>query len=253
MVSKFHANSTVLQARLASTLTILPHSLDPRLLEKPPRADPSLKTTSIHSVRHILACLSEAEVAGDTNLVRSLTALLTDRSRIPARVFIFDEDLRPGYYGTFTRSSRIVGARSPFARDEVALDYACDSGVEWDGEEEGAGEDVADGEEEEQDGDEERDSDLDSWLVDDDEVEEEVDNRSSPFPELAFSGLSALPPPAKKRKVVEEETQPKKKKVVVPLVPFTKGPCLESKIGQCAYEPFAPYRIQLFNGIPHIP
>ena len=43
----------------------------------------------------------------------------------------------------------------------------------------------------------------------------------------------------------------KKRKVVVPLVPFAKGPIYESVIGQCDYEPFRPYAIELFNGKAH--
>lgn len=226
-------------------------------MRKPPRTDPPLKTSSTHSVRAILAQLSEAEVTGDTALVRSLITLLQDRDAIPARMLIFAEDARPGYYGTYTRTSRFVGPRTPFARDEVAFDYAYDSGAEWDGEEEGAGEDVADGDEEEADAvDSDADSDLDSWLVDD-EVEE-GESRSSPFSDTPLSGPPSLPQPApaKKRKAEKEtpvdvEERSSKRKVVVPLIPFTKGPCLESIIGTCVYEPLNPYRIQLFNGEPN--
>ena len=72
--------------------------------------------------------LTEAEVAGDDGEVRRLLELLRDRGAIPAKVLIFDEDARPGYFGTFTRNSREVGPRAPFARDVVQVDYTYDSG-----------------------------------------------------------------------------------------------------------------------------
>jgi chromatin assembly factor 1 subunit A len=103
-----------------------------------------------------------------------------------------------------------------------------------------------DAEDDDADG-EDPDSDLDSWLVDDDEELDGpimVDER-----ELSPSLLPDLPPRTGKRKSddTEKKTE-KKRKVVIPLVPFSKGPCWEQAIGQC--EDFmAPFRIQLFNGM----
>jgi len=85
--------------------------------------------------------LSEAEVSGDTAAVRALSHL-QDRTRIPAKVFIFHEDERPGYFGTFTEGSRLVKPHRPFARDDIALGYTYDSGAEWGEEDEGGGDDV---------------------------------------------------------------------------------------------------------------
>lgn len=193
--------------------------------------------------------LNEAEVAGDDVQVRSLLALLRDRVRIPVKVLIFTEDARPGYFGTWTRTSREVGPRAPFARDVVSLDYAYDSGEEWE-EESGEADDVVEDAEEEDAG-EEEDSDLDSWLVDDDEVEDPgtpIENRAG-SPDVVLMGMPVPVTAAPKRKVEEEKTKrSKKRKVVVPLVPFTKGPCWEAKLGECSYEPFNPYRIQFFDG-----
>lgn len=199
--------------------------------------------------------LSEAEVAGDDVEVRRLLAVLRDRHAIPAKVLVFHEDARPGYFGTFTRSSHDIGPRTPFARDAVQVDYGYDSGEEWAEEDAGEADDVVDDAEEEGGGDDDEDSDLDSWLVDDDEVEEPgtpIEERmSSPgFPELDF------PPPGSnsgKRKAKEEKAKDgsgggKKRRVVVPLVQFAKGPEWETTIGQCTYDPFKVYRIQLFNG-----
>jgi chromatin assembly factor 1 subunit A len=187
--------------------------------------------------------LNNAEIEGSTSRVRELVSTLSSRSLIPAKVLIHHDDLRPGYFGTWTRNSRIIGPRSPLAKDVVALDYGYDSGEEWE-EEDPTGEDVEDGEEEEAEAGEEEDSDLDDWLVDDDEVIEVVEEREpSPSP--------LLMPPAPKRKVQEaskERNLEKKRKVIVPLLPFAKGPCWEKSIGSCEYDAFKSYKIHLFNG-----
>lgn len=187
--------------------------------------------------------LTEAEISGNDDLVRELLAKLSDRKSFPAKAFCFHTDARPGYFGTWTRSSRIIGPRTPFAKDTLIFDYAYDSGEEW--EDEPAGEDVVDdAEEEDADGDE-QDSDLDSWLVDDDdEPDLEELGRSSPPP--LFDGPHALLP---KRKADDSDNKiGKKRKVVIPLVPFVKGPVYETTVGQCQYEPFKPYAIRLMNG-----
>lgn len=227
----------------------------------PPSATPSFTTvprrklyTSHLTVRTILSQLSEAEIADNPTRVGTLLSILRNRTLLPAKVLIFTEDARPGYFGTWTRHSQIIGPRKPFARDLVALDYAYDSGEEWEEEGMGDADDVVEGaEEEEGDGATEADSDLDSWLVDDDdigdvdidadvEVETPLEGRET---EVLLPVLNVQP----KRKAEEGERKiGKKRKVVVPLVPFAKGPCWESNIGECVYESFQSYRIQLFNG-----
>ncbi|EMD38595.1 hypothetical protein CERSUDRAFT_94126 [Gelatoporia subvermispora B] len=233
------------QERLHQTLSNLPPALNQRCI--PCRRPSYLKTHTPISVRSLMNRLSEAEVTGDDAEVRSLISLLRDRARIPAKVLIFTEDARPGYFGTWTRNSAEIGPRTPFARDVVALDYTYDSGEEWE-DESGEADDVVEDAEEEDVGDE-QDSDVDSWLVDDDDVDpgtpiEERESSPGMFP----IDFPSLPSATSKRKVGDESsTQSKKRKVVVPLVPFTKGPCWEPTIGECEYEPFNAYRIQLFN------
>ncbi|KAK4511579.1 uncharacterized protein ATC70_012795 [Mucor velutinosus] len=61
----------------------------------------------------------------------------------------FKEDVRPAYYGTFTKQSRIVSGRRPFAQDVDQLDYDVDSEAEW--EPEGEGEDIHSGDEDDDD------------------------------------------------------------------------------------------------------
>jgi chromatin assembly factor 1 subunit A len=215
---------------------------------------PSLSTgvCSLDTVRSLMVELSEAEVSDDTAAVRSLLSKLQDRTRIPAKVLIFHEDERPGYFGTFTKRSCFIKPRRPFARDHIAIDYSYDSGAEWGEEDEGGGDDVLGDSDDERD-DEEESDDLDGWLVDgdDDEAVTPIEEREGldafPFPPLPEGSKS-------KRKVGKEKetnTEAKaKKRKVVPLVPFVKGPCWETGVGDCEYDPFNNYRIQLFNGQP---
>jgi chromatin assembly factor 1 subunit A len=113
----------------------------------------------------------------------------------------------------------------------------------------GEGEDVLDDDDDEA-GSESADSDMDSWLADDDEDSElqfQDIRELSPTITPGFPDMPPPPPPPK-RKAPDVDQQVKKRKVVVPLVPFTKGPCWETRIGECEYEPFNQYRIQRFNG-----
>ncbi|KAL5529101.1 hypothetical protein ACEPAG_5075 [Sanghuangporus baumii] len=207
------------------------------------------KSSSAHSVRDIFARLSEAEILGDDTAVRSLQTLLASRDKILAKVLIFHEDYRPGYFGTFTKSSVVVGPRTPFAKDAVAFDYNYDSGEDWEEEEEGAddlqslaGSDV---EKSSDVGDDE----FDDWLVDDNEpidpgtpLDERAGSPDFPFPQDLM--------PKRKTAPAEKESKEPKRRKVMPLVPFSKGPCLETNIGECEYDPFNQYRIQLFNDTP---
>jgi chromatin assembly factor 1 subunit A len=216
---------------------------------------PSLPSGSCSpdTVRSIMARLSEAEVSDDTAAVRALLSELHDRARIPAKVLIFHEDERPGYFGTFTKRSRLIKPRRPFARDDIAIDYAYDSDAEWSEEEEGGGDDVVGDSDDERDESEESD-DLDGWLVDgdDEEVATPVEEREGvdafPFPHVPESSRSKRKAGKEKENGADTEGKAKKRKVVVPLVPFIKGPCWESEIGRCEYEPLNQYRVQLFNG-----
>lgn len=186
--------------------------------------------------------LSEAEIGQNDDLVRAIVDKLRDRTLFPAKALSFHTDARPGYFGTWTRSSRLIGPRTPLVKDTLVFDYGYDSGEEWEEEPVGDADDVVDdGEEEDGDGDE-PDSDLESWLVNDDN-EPAISIRDSPLLDLTVAT------PILKRKADDAEKKGgKKRKVVLPLTPFAKGPVWESTIGQCNYDLFNPYRIQLFNG-----
>jgi len=189
--------------------------------------------------------LSEAEISLNDELVRDILEKLRNRELLPAKVFCFHTDTRPGYFGTWTRSSRIIGPRNPLAKDTLIFDYGYDSGEEWE-QESIAGEEVEDDGKDEDGEAEDVDSDLDSWLVDDEDEPDTaiLDHRHSPPP--PFCDFPNAPP---KRKAEDTERKiGKKRKVVVPLVPFAKGPIWECTVGVSPYEPFKPYAIQLFNG-----
>ena len=184
-------------------------------------------------------------MADNPSRVRSLLSLLRDRRSLPAKVLIFMGDNRPGYFGTWTRHSRIITPRTPFARDPIAVDYACDSGEEWE-DEDGDADDVIEGADDE-DGEvtSDADSEMGDFLVDDDEVElgevaTFIEERTLP---------NAFNFPVKRKAESGERKIGKKRKTVTALVPFATGPCWESDIGDCSYEPFHQYRIQLFNGL----
>lgn len=61
----------------------------------------------------------------------------------------YHENVRPAYYGTFTKHSYKVSGRRPFAKDEDKLEYDNDSEAEWEGE--GEGEDIVSGDEDDDD------------------------------------------------------------------------------------------------------
>ncbi|KAF7304672.1 hypothetical protein MKEN_01181300 [Mycena kentingensis (nom. inval.)] len=233
--------------RLQTVLAQLPPSLHHRPRPNARRSSlaPRLKTHNPVSTRDLMAQLTEAEVAGDVSLVRAITSKLADRELVPAKVLIFTDDARPGYFGTWSRDSRIIGPRSALKRDVAVFDYDYDSGEEWEEEPAGDADDIVDdGEDEDVDG-TEADSDADSWLVDDDD--EPVTMGSSRGASPVFP---VFPAPAKRKAQGEDSKIAKKRKVVVPLVPFGKGPCWEETIGQCEHTLFNPYRIQLLNDTP---
>ncbi|CAE6515219.1 unnamed protein product [Rhizoctonia solani] len=202
-----------------------PHFSKSRRVRPPTRPQQNLE------IRAIMQELTDAEVVGDSKTVRRLTNLLKNRRALPAKLFHFHENKRPAYYGTWTKSSPHIGPRRPFGKDE-SLDYDYDSGEDW--EEEGDGEViVSDGSDEEDSGSEDEEE---GWLVDDDEAED------VPSDAMDESGDVAV-----KRKAKSSNEKDTKRRKVEKLTPFQKGPCWEEEIGQCSYEAFNSYRIQLLN------
>ncbi|KAE9406423.1 hypothetical protein BT96DRAFT_915389 [Gymnopus androsaceus JB14] len=233
------------QDRLRQILSSMPPPVAGPLKRPPKSTAHGMKTYNPVAARDIFKQLSEVEILGDATLARKLHNKLSDRALLPAKVFIFDEDARPGYYGTWTRSSRTIGPRTPHAKDVLEIEYGYDSGEDWEEESAGDADDVMDDAADE-DVTEDRDSDIDDWLVDDEEAEEGVDGR----PRSRSRSVSPLVSLVPKRKA--DDVGPKaakKRKVVVPLVPFAKGPCWETSIGQ-GNNAFNSYRIRLLNDTP---
>ncbi|KAG8900324.1 hypothetical protein FRB99_006112 [Tulasnella sp. 403] len=209
-----------------------------------------VKTHSNVSVREIMTKLNEAELTGDVSRTRQLQQLLKNRRTVPLKFLQFCDNVRPGYYGTWTRSSPHVGPRTPFARDHVAFDYSYDSGEDWEEEPEDAEDVVSNGSDEEEetatlDGDDE----FDDWLVGDDEVE--FEGGIDPANPARSISPTLEPNRTGKRKhdvEKEKEKEAKKRRVFKPLVPYSCGPVWETRLGDCP-DHLSGFRIQLLNGM----
>ncbi|KAJ3304769.1 Chromatin assembly factor 1, subunit A [Kappamyces sp. JEL0829] len=110
----------------------------------------------------------------------------------------FAEDVRPPYYGTWTKTSPKLSARHPFAQDSDLFDYEFDSEAEW--EEEEPGEDLV-SEPDEEDKDEIDEDADDGWLVphgylsdDEGEADPELEGARPKSKELKPKVISLLVP-----------------------------------------------------------
>lgn len=91
----------------------------------------------------------------------------------------FHEDVRPPYFGTWSKKSAFVTGRKPIGKDESTMDYDFDSEAEWEEGDDDMGEDVENendvGDDEEED---EEDDNEDGWLAADDEIDDELDDET---------------------------------------------------------------------------
>lgn len=96
------------------------------------------------------------------------------------KFFLFHEDVRPPYYGTWSKPSKIVTGRTPFKQDKEFLDYDYDSEAEWEEGDDEFGDECDEAAcAEEEDKDEENDiEDEDGWLAADDEIPEDLDEET---------------------------------------------------------------------------
>ncbi|GAA6027055.1 hypothetical protein JCM8097_006075 [Rhodosporidiobolus ruineniae] len=191
---------------------------------------------------------------------------LNDRSRVPVKFLKFREDHRPGYVGTWTKTSRVVGFRTPFARETALLNYDYDSEAEWASEPEGEGEDVGSGNDSDDDGG--NVSEADSWLAEDDEIEyEEGYEAEGDVVMLDAEGRGAGGADsdddivivgeedkkrAKKRKAEKEkggkgDREGKKRRLKVPLPAVVKGLSWEDEEGQPTEPVFRSMKVQFLN------
>lgn len=169
--------------------------------------------------------------------------ILEDRNAIPAKIFIFREDARPGYFGTWTRTSSAIRPRRPFARDVVAIDYSYDSSEEWEEDNPGDADDVVD-EDDDDEPDAGDDSDADSWLVDDDDNNHDDEDDMEVIAPMDETALS----PKHRLEGADGAGTSYKKRKVVRLVPFVKGPVWDPAITKTT-EMLAQFRVRFFNGM----
>lgn len=96
------------------------------------------------------------------------------------KFFSFCEDVRPPYYGTWSKESTTITGKNPFGKDgSGVLDYDIDSEAEWEEGDDEEGDDVEnDPGDDEEDKDEEMEDDEDGWLAADDEIDEDLDEET---------------------------------------------------------------------------
>jgi chromatin assembly factor 1 subunit A len=231
----------------------IPASSKPRATTYPRlhSSAPPLKTTNRLSVQDLVDQLNDATMAGDVNGAKALISTLSDRKKLPVRWFHFWDNTRPMWVGTWTKTARNVGPRTPFGKED-GVDYEYDSGEDWVEEEEGEemeDTETMDGEDEEDEEEDNRD-----WIVDDDEEELEHEDEG-----LVLSldeigpGVVALPSSKGKRKADGihgwSAKSGNKRRKLVPLKPDCKGPFWESKIGLTQTSSWSRYSIRVLNGV----
>lgn len=148
----------------------------------------------------------------------------------------------------------MIGPRTPLGKDTCLLNYEYDSEAEWE-EDAGDGEDVqsSGGESETED---RMSEDDDGWLCGDDEVE--MMDGFEGFAEGVVGGddeawmMRDLDDAHAKRAVEKRnrmiKDSEKRKKFTGPLVPISKGPLWESRLGEPGWSGLEQYKIQFLNG-----
>ncbi|KAH6573635.1 hypothetical protein BASA62_002849 [Batrachochytrium salamandrivorans] len=164
------------------------------------------------------------DVDGDQN---------AQRLNRPWKLIGFAENIRPAYFGTWSKVSKHVTGRRPFSTNEPSLDYDVDSEEEW--EEDEPGEELKSEDEDEDDEvAPDEDEDENQWLVphgylsDDEGVAEETQ---------AHTNTST-------KTRVDEESAPKRKKLVY-LVPVVSGPCFGGSLS--ASDPLLMLSVQVIG------
>ncbi|GAA5923871.1 hypothetical protein JCM3775_005536 [Rhodotorula graminis] len=222
------------------------------------------------NVRQCVVAINDSTLtSSDTTVYYSL---LEDRSKVRVKLFKFHSDVRPGYVGTWTKTSHVVGPRTPFARETALLNYAVDSDDEWEEEV-----DDPDAEDVGSDGgarsDEEggaagtgAESEADSWLADDDEIEYEAGyDADGDIAMLDAEGRGIggddddiivvesekerrqRERDAKKKKVERERKKKEREAKRGPMLPVAKGLCWQQDVGTVEDVVFEPMRIQFLN------
>lgn len=157
--------------------------------------------------------------------------------------------------GTWTKTSRVVGPRTPFGRETALLRYDYDSEDEWEEEpDDPEAEDVgSEGELSAEDS----DALSDDWMCDDDEVDYLPGHGEEDDIKMEVDGDSDVliieSDSMARKKVLDREKKAKaakeaqRKKNAGPLLPLVLGPTWESNVGQTT-KAFKSMRIQFLNG-----
>jgi len=217
----------------------------------------------------VVAINDSALTSSDTTVYYKL---LEDRSQVPVKLFKHYDDVRPGYVGTWTKTSHVVGPRTPFARETALLNYDVDSEDEW-AEEDPDAEDVgSDGAQSDDEGGTATgaESEADSWLADDDDIEyEEGYDADGDVAMLAAEGRAVgadaeddddvivvegekerrkRERDAKKKKAERERKKKERELRRGPMLPVAKGLCWQDDVDAVEDVLFKPMSIQFLNG-----
>lgn len=108
------------------------------------------------------------------------------RIRNRYKLLRFHEDVRPPYYGSWSKATRKVTGRKPFEKDDN-LDYDNDSEAEWEEGDDEVGDDVENDDDDNEEDVEEEDEDHDGWLAADDEIDDNIDEETQQQRKRAFA------------------------------------------------------------------
>lgn len=153
-----------------------------------------------------------------------------------------------GSLGTFSKTSKLIRPRKPFAKDTCLFDYDYDSEDEWDEEEAGDGEDVNSDDARSQGSDEADSQDeLDDWMCEDNEIEYE-EGFEADGSEIQKDPTIA----ARDRAIAKKERSAKdslaRSKAPKALVPVSRGPVWEPQYGHQLHSAFESMSICFLNG-----
>ncbi|KAG5438760.1 hypothetical protein PCANB_002480 [Pneumocystis canis] len=129
------------------------------------------KVPIIRSSRSSQSHITIKSIIQKYNQFDSTDDLLNELKIFPMKLLQFREDVRPPYYGTFSKSSSILTPRNPFKLDENLFNYYYDSEAEWIEEEEGEDINSMDDNDEEDDTAMLKEDEYDRDFLDDDDDE----------------------------------------------------------------------------------
>lgn len=132
------------------------------------------KITHIPSSRSSVSHITVKDIIQKYEKSISTDVLLSRLKAFPMKLLQFREDVRPPYYGTFSKPSYIITPRNPFKTDESLFNYHYDSEAEWIEEEEGENIDSINDSEEEDILALKEDEDDKDFLVDDDDEQNDA-------------------------------------------------------------------------------